>query len=105
MKWSIRVTCPNRSPADRRAYSAFFIECSETASVMVSTRPEVPPVMRIRKLKKQVRPKWAINKRERGILSHPTLAVLFFPNTPEFLNKLNSKLLLPEIGACLDDHR
>jgi hypothetical protein len=72
---------------------------------MVSTRPEVPPVMRIRKLKKQVRPKWVTNKRERGILSHPTLAIFFFPNTPEFLNKLNSKLLLPEIRACLDDHR
>jgi hypothetical protein len=62
--------------------------------------------MRIWKLKKQVRStEVVINKRERGILSHPTLAIFFFPNTPEFLNKLNSKLLLPEIRACLDDHR
>jgi hypothetical protein len=38
-----------------RAYSAFLIECIETASVMVSTRPEVPPVIRLRKLKKDIR--------------------------------------------------
>jgi hypothetical protein len=72
---------------------------------MVSTRPEVPPVMRIRKLKKEVRTtKWVIYKR-RGVLSHPTLAIFFFPNMQEFLNKLNSKLLLAEIGTRLDDHR
>jgi hypothetical protein len=72
---------------------------------MVSTRPEVPPVMRIWKLKKEVRPtKWVINKRERSVLSNPALAVFFFPNPPEFLNKLNSKLLLPEIRARLDDY-
>jgi hypothetical protein len=52
---------------------------------MVSTRPEAPPVMRIRKLKKEVRTTKLIIK-WRGILSHPTLAVFFFPNTPEFLN-------------------
>lgn len=50
----MRETCPNCPPANRRAYSAFLIEWIDTASVMVSTRPEEPPVMRIRKLKKKV---------------------------------------------------
>ena len=50
LKWSRRVTCPNRPSVSRRAYSAFLIECIDTASVMVSTRPEEPPVMRMRKL-------------------------------------------------------
>lgn len=72
---------------------------------MVSTSPEVPPVIRIRKLKKEVRMTEAELLIKGGILSHPTLAVFFFPDMPEFLNKLNSKLLLAEIGACLDDHR
>ena len=43
--------------------------------------------------------------RDSGVLSHPTLAVLLFPYMLELLNKLNSKLLLAEIAARLDDHR
>lgn len=49
-KWSSKVTCPSLPSAIRRAYCAFLMECIDTASVIVSTRPEVPPVMRIRKL-------------------------------------------------------
>ena len=52
-KWSYSVTCPKRPSAKRRAYSAFLIECIETASVIVSTRPELLPVINIRKLMKQ----------------------------------------------------
>jgi hypothetical protein len=43
--------------------------------------------------------------RDGGVLSHPTLAVLLFPYTPELLNKLNSKLLLAEVATRLDNHR
>ena len=50
LKWSSRVTCPNRPSAILRAYSAFLIECIDTASVIVSTRPEELPVINIRKL-------------------------------------------------------
>lgn len=50
LKWSRSVTWPNRPSAMRRAYSAFLIEWMDTASVIVSTSPEVPPVIRIRKL-------------------------------------------------------
>ena len=50
LKWSNKLTWPSRPAARRRAYSAFLIECIDTASVIVSTRPDVPPVIRIRKL-------------------------------------------------------
>lgn len=50
IKWSSRVTCPNRPVASRLAYSAFLIECIDTASVMVSTKPELAPVIKMRKL-------------------------------------------------------
>lgn len=36
--------------ATLRAYSPFLIEWTETASVIVSTRPDCSPVIRIRKL-------------------------------------------------------
>lgn len=50
MKWSKRVTWPSRPSVRRLAYSAFFRECIETASAIVSTSPDEPPVIRIRKL-------------------------------------------------------
>lgn len=50
LKWSYKVTCPSLPVANRRAYSAFLIECIDTASVMVSTSPELFPVINILKL-------------------------------------------------------
>ena len=50
IKWSNKLTCPNCPWASRFAYSAFLIEWMETASAIVSTKPDEPPVMRIRKL-------------------------------------------------------
>ena len=54
MKWSIRETLPIGPPsAIRRAYSPFFIEWTETASVIVSTNPDCSPVINIRKNRTQ----------------------------------------------------
>lgn len=54
MKWSISVTYPSLLCASRFAYSAFLIECIDTASVMVSTKPEVAPRITMRKLNNKV---------------------------------------------------
>lgn len=44
--------------ATRLAYSPFLIEWTETASVMVSTKPDCSPVIKIRKLKAISRSLW-----------------------------------------------
>ena len=43
--------------AMRRAYSPFLIECTDTASVIVSTSPDCSPVIKIRKLQSAMSPK------------------------------------------------
>ena len=53
LKWSYNETCPSLPSANRLAYSAFFIEWIETASVIVSTSPELFPVIRMRKLRRK----------------------------------------------------
>ena len=51
-KWSMSDTRPIGPPsASLRAYSPFLMECTDTASVMVSTNPDCYPVMRMRKLR------------------------------------------------------
>lgn len=54
-KWSNRLTWAMVAPfAILRPYSAFLIEWTDTESVIVSTRPDESPVMRIRKLRAQI---------------------------------------------------
>jgi hypothetical protein len=74
--------------------------------VIVSTRPEEPPVIRIRKLERKVSFRLhGESETGNSILSRPTLAVFLFPYTLEFLDELHSKLLLAEIATCFDNHR
>lgn len=110
-KWSIKLTWPIGPPSDiRRAYSPFLIEWTDTASVMVSTSPDVSPVIKMRKL----RP-WSVISLEslrissarpnRDVQSDPAIALLLLPDPAEPLDELSRQLLLPQIRACLDDHR
>lgn len=100
-KWSMRDTLPIGPPsAIRRAYSPFLMECTETASVIVSTKPDDSPVMRMRKLILDT-----FVKKWKHLQADPAFRFFFFPNPPKALDELSSKLLLPQIGTSLDDNR
>ena len=104
VKWSINVTCPSFPLASRFAYSAFLIECIETASVMVSTSPDCEPVISIRKLGKVV--VGLINSENSlHVLFHPTTALFFCPDALKLANKLHRQLFLSQITTSLDNDR
>lgn len=88
------------------AYSPFLIEWTETASVIVSTKPEDSPVMSIRKLTKKSFKLKCLNKM---VLSHPqpdpAIALLLLEDPTEPLNQLRGELFLPQIGSSLLNHR
>lgn len=76
--------------ATRRAYSAFLIEWTETLSTIVSTRPDVSPVMRMRKLLSKpaasdAKATFANRERKGHSLPHPARALLLLPDTDEAL--------------------
>lgn len=79
------------------------MEWIETASVIVSTNPDVAPVMTMRKLKKFGQLKFTVKPKVHA-LAHPTCAIFLFPYALELPNELNSQLLLPQIGASLDNY-
>jgi hypothetical protein len=80
-KWSMSETLPIGPPsAIRLAYSPFLIECTDTASVMVSTRPDCSPVIKIRKLPSAV-------TRENGLVTHKRTQQSLFSSLKIRLNR------------------
>lgn len=106
LKWSNSVTCPNRPSAIRRAYSDFLMEWIDTASVIVSTSPDEPPVMSMRKLQRLCF-LWmdANTYMKTDSLPKPALAILFLPYLLELMDQLNGQLLLTKISTSFDNHR
>jgi len=82
MKWSSNVTCPSLPLANLLAYSAFLIECIDTASVIVSTSPEVGPVIRIRKLGETIRVH-SDNRETKGHTISPNMGTALLPKSLE----------------------
>jgi hypothetical protein len=78
------------------------MECIETASVIVSTKPDEAPVMRIRKLQ-QIEQKIKVGRVH--ILSNPAAGVFLFPYTLKLPDQLGRKLFLSQVCARLDDNR
>lgn len=88
--------------ASLRAYSAFFIEWMETASVIVSTKPDVPPVIRILKLGIISFVAFPVVDNS---LSDPTTTFFVFPNPLELSDELYGKLLLSQVSTGLNNDR
>jgi hypothetical protein len=84
------------------------MECTDTASVIVSIRPELSPVTNMRKLGFA----WIISAGTLTMMgvsqsnsqSDPTITPLFFPNLTEPLYQLGRQLFLSKIIAGLDDN-
>lgn len=85
-----------------RAYASFLIECTETASVMVSINPDPSDVTRIRKLRGACQ--YCTGNGQR-VLSDPAGIRFFAPNPPKLLDQLDRELLLSQVRSRLDDDR
>jgi hypothetical protein len=75
------------------------MEWIDTASVMVSTKPDELPVIKMRKLQRI-----SVQQRERtnaGLLFNPTGTLFLCPNPLKFTYELYRKLLLTQITTSL----
>ena len=81
-----------------------MIEWIDTASVMVSIKPEVSEVTRIRKLEDGRSALHSVSY-ARDSLPNPGRAGLLLPDLAEDFDELNGELLLSQVGAGLDDDR
>lgn len=74
----------------------------ETASVIVSTKPDIPPVIRMLKLRLVSFVAFLVVDNS---LSDPTTAFFVFPYPLELSDELYGKLLLSQVSASLNNDR